>query len=198
MPRIQDWSADQFWLILGNECRGLIRFFLLKRRVDFSHLQEEKTTGEEELRRKAENEIFHCISWSVGLSDPLHLRGTALPAHIQRLRSSNQRSLSTNRGWLQPRPRWSSLPCRSQSLWASLTPPWITTPNWRRWWCSALRGHPSSLPPHPRVQALAPGNQESSTTTLLEVRKEPLSAVFTQCSAEVLDHIWWATGKCLI
>lgn len=118
-----------------------------------------------------------CSAPWAGLSDFLHLRGTALPACIQppctphQLQAQPQPcSSSTSRGWLQPRPRWSSQPCRSQSPWASLTPPWITTQSWRRWWCSALQGPPSWPPPHPKVQALAPGSQESSMTTLLEVR----------------------------
>lgn len=133
-----------------------------------------------------------CSAPWAGLSDSLHLRGTALTACTQPACTLHQPpaqpqpcSSSNSRGWLQPRPRWSSQPCRSQSPWASLTPPWITTQSWRRWWCSALQGPPSSPPPHPKVQALAPGSQVNSTTTLLEVRAEDLLLVlYAACKAE--------------
>lgn len=92
------------------------------------------------------------------------------PACSLQLLPAQPQHCSSSRGWLQPRLRWSSQPCRSQSLWASLTPPWITILSWRRWWCW-LQGHPSSLPPHPKVLALAPESQEISMTTLLEVRQ---------------------------
>lgn len=136
-----------------------------------------------------------CSAPWAGLSDSLHLRGTALPSvHTQPPCTLHQppaqpQPSSTSRGWLQPRPRWSSQPCRSQSPWASLTPPWITTPSWRRWWCSARQGPPSSQPLHPKVQALALGSQENSMTTLLEVRAGDLPLlplVFTAaCKTEL-------------
>lgn len=125
------------------------------------------------------------LSWT---SDSLHLWGTTLPActqppctPLQPPTQPQRISSSTGGGWLQPRPRWSFQPCRSQTLWASLTPPWITTQSWRRWWCSALRGPPSSPPPHPKGQALARGSQETSTTTSLEVRAGAFSSDSLYC-----------------
>lgn len=113
----------------------------------------------------------------LGKSDFLHLCGATLPVCTQPLCTSQQPpeqpqscSSSIRRGWLQPRPRWSSPLCSSQNPWAFPTLPWITTPSWRRWWCSALRGPLFTLLPHLKVQVLALASQENSTTTLLEVR----------------------------
>lgn len=172
--------------------------FFWKDKWIFTHLWEKRknnrTTGKHGARQKTASSTESAEVWSV-LSDSLHLRGTALTACTQPLCTPHQPpaqpqpcSSSTSRQWLQPRPRWSSQPCRSQSPWASLTPPWITTPSWRRWWCSARQGPPSSPPPHPKVQALAPGSLENSTTTLLEVRAGDLLllplVLYAACKAD--------------
>lgn len=83
--------------------------------------------------------------------------------------------------WLQPRQRCSCLLCRSPTPWASLTPPWITTPSWRRWSCWTLQGPPSSMPQHLKAQDLALGSPGSSLITLLEVSAKSLLIKLHAC-----------------
>lgn len=152
--------------------------------MDFTHLGQKeekykKTFEEPEERVKETEEKISSSSAAVAVW-PCSLRWTGdstLPS-LTALIFSLQHSLRPlqvhfSGGWLQPRQRCSFQPCRSQTPSASPTLPWITTPSWRRWWCWAPLGPPSSLHQRPREQALDRGSKESNMTTLLEVRLSP-------------------------
>lgn len=122
-------------------------------------------------------------------------RGTSplCPACTKPRCSPLQRSLSPLQHhipgvWLQPRQRCSIQPCRSQTPSASPILPWITIPSWRRWWCWAPLGPPSSLHQCPREQASDRGSKESNMTTLLEVRLSPCYIAGWNCFTVMYDR----------